>query len=218
MISISNLNKQRVDLEQEVFNLKKLYNPKLSSEEIRKTLTLLTSRKNEILSNLENLKKKLENLENENKYKNFLEQIYYDIKTLDKSLEKTYKNIYSKLKINFQKKELFGKSSKIKFEDNSTEIYDQYKETKDLSDKANLKADSIISAGNGILGMFNKQNNSLKRIFGNLKNINSDAKFSDFTVNKILLRLKEDKKLVFGMSFFTLLIIVGLYYFLKLRA
>ena len=216
MISISTLNKERVDLEQEVFNLKKLYNPKLESDEIRKTIKTLTIRKNSISTQLTIFKKKLENLENDEKYENFLEQIYYDLKNLEKNLEKTYKNIFSKLKINFQKKELFKNSSKIEIEKNS-EIFEQFKETKNLTNKANLKADQIIEAGNGILNMFDKQQNSLKRIFGNLKNINSDAKFSDFTVGKIVMRLRDDRMLVMGLGVLTIGIILVLYYFLKIR-
>jgi hypothetical protein len=216
-VSVSSLNKERVDLEQEIFNLKKLYNPNLELEEIRNSLNILTERKNQIETQIKNFRKKLESLESDSSYKSFLEQIYYDLKQMEKSLENTYKNLFSKLKVNFQKKELFGNSHSIKIEKNDTSLYDQYEETKELTNNASLKADQIIDSGNSILAMFDKQRSSLQRTLGNLNIINSDAKFSDYTTGKIVERLKNDKKLVFALTLLTIFIIFGLYYLLKIR-
>lgn len=69
--------------------------------------------------------------------------------------------------------------------------------------------------GENILGMFENQRSTFARIFGNLKLISSDAKFSDLTTNKIIDRIKSDKKLIYGLGLLMLVLILTAYYLLK---
>lgn len=44
-----------------------------------------------------------------------------------------------------------------------------------MANTANKKADLVVNMGNNILSMFQNQQNSFRRIFNSLSNINSDS-------------------------------------------
>ena len=219
-MTIPQLIKARMDLEESMGRMKRRCSPSPTDErDILKNKTrVLKENRNDIQEKIVQLKSSLETIEKEDSTVNKMQltRVYQDIKQSEMDLKKIYKKLDDSLKLKIQQMDLLGDNEfKIEIDDEENSHYSALKQQEDLTTQGNKKMDSAIKMGQNILGMFNEQGGKMKRIFGNLNSINSDARFSDWLATGINRRNLADKRLVYFLGFSLIIFVFVVYFFFK---
>ena len=181
---ISKIIKRRTEIESEIIHFKRKYSPQQndSRSDIETKITSMERFKSELLTQVQNLKLEIEEIEktNSNINKSSLTRVYSDLKLLESNVSKMAISTYNNLRLRIQQIDLTSNSNfSVQMDEEQSSHYGRLKEQDDLVSQGNRKADSALEMGKDVLSMFNSQNQRIRRIFGNLKEIGSDARYSE---------------------------------------
>jgi len=221
---ISKIAKDKITIEKDIYDLKKFLTNRNdeTSDQIRHKLDSLATRRQEIYVRLENLKESLENAQStgtvDSTKLGVMQKIFSDANSLEKLLAKNVESIEEKIKLRFQSqtRNSHGKST-IEMDEESQRQFRDLANQGDLTGDANQKADKIIDIGMNVLGNLNAQKGKAARIISTMTTIRKDLKISDWTTSAVVRRIHEDRKLVFGLFFVSMVIILAVYFLFKKR-
>jgi len=219
---ISKIAKDKITIEKDIYDLKKFLNLRNdeTADQIRHKLDGLASKKHEIQMRLENLKEALETAQSSGTVDStklgVMQKIHSDAKSLEKLLVKNVDSIEEKIKLRFhnQMRQGQGKST-IDMDEESQHHFRDLTAQSELTTDANQKADKILELGMNVLGNLNSQKSKAARIISTMANIRKDLKVSDWTASAVVRRVQEDRKLVFGLFFASMVVILTVYFLFK---
>ena len=220
---IPDIIKRRTEIESEISTIKRNYLPMTNDShlEIESKITGLNKFKNDILEKVLSLKLEIEDIEKTNSSvnKSSLTRIYSDLRQVETNINKTYNNTLNSLRLKIQQIELVKTSNlSVQMDEEQSSYYGNLREQDDLVTQGNSKADNAISMGKDVLSMFNNQNQKIKRIFGNLKEIGSDARYSEWLTGGIIRRITADKRLFYVLAMTSTIIVLIIYWFFKRKS
>lgn len=217
---ITQIIRQRADIESELIHIKRICSPQSSDNrsEVEQKLTYLNKLQTDLTIKVQELKEEIEKIEktNSNVNKSSLTRVYGDLKQLENNINKVALNTSNSLRHKMQHIDLVSTSNQaVTMDEEQSSTYSHLREQDDLVNQGNRKADAALSMGRDVLSMFNNQNQKMKRIFGNLKDLGADARYSDWLAGGIVRRIASDKRLFYVLAIASMLIIVTIYWLFK---
>ena len=127
-MSFSGLISERIQIESQLHDMKKLYTPTMvwNQENYQIQMGLLNQKKSLLENDILNFKIKLERAELQTTNKSSLNQLYEQVKSLEKNLDKNYSNVYEKIKLSHEKFLLFfNTKGTIEMDEENNEVFNQ---------------------------------------------------------------------------------------------